>query len=55
MSEHVIYLLIAVYAAGFITGGLFCYDLGKQVANRKNIERINKILSERINSREQNK
>lgn len=51
MNEYVIYWLIAVYVAGFVTGGLFFYDIGQQRANQKNIERINKILGNHINNK----
>lgn len=52
MSELDFVMLILFYAAGFFTGGVFWYDLGRQKADQKNIERINKILGCHLNNPE---
>lgn len=48
-------MMLLWYAAGFFSGGVFWYDLAKRREDRKNCERINRIMGWHSNNQEFNK
>lgn len=52
MTELDFIMLLLMYAAGFLSGGVFWYDLAKYREDKKNCERINKIMGWHSNNPE---
>ena len=44
MTELDFIMMLLFYAAGFLSGGVCWYDLAKYREEKKNCERINKIM-----------
>ena len=52
MTELDFIMMLLFYVVGFLSGGVFWYDLAKHREDKKNCERINKIMGWHSNNPE---
>ena len=52
MTEADFLMMLLMYAAGFLTGGVFWYDLAKRREDKKNCERNNRLMGWHSNNPE---
>ena len=55
MTELDFVMMLLMYATGFLSGGVFWYDLAKRREDKKNCERNNRMTGWRSDSPEFNK